>query len=220
MPMENRKVPFLRMAFEYVSKMEIPGDYFEFGVFRGKSFISAMQQYELIKNTFASRNENRVFHAFDSFQGLPEPLTSELDKFKAKDFYATQAEFERNILKSEFNLNNVKIYPGFFNDTLNSGLFDQLKENDTKIAILYVDTDIYSSSKTVLNFCKSFLQPGSLICLDDFFTLKANQNNGQIRAMREFILESPELTFMEWGPINIFSKSFIVGLSGYHGAWQ
>lgn len=211
--MENRKVPFLKMAFEYVSKMEISGDYFEFGVFRGKSFISAMQQYNLIKNTFESGNEVRIFHAFDSFQGLPEPLPSELDKFKIKDFNATQAEFERNILESGFNLNNVKIYPGFFSDTLNSDLFEQFKKNDTKMAILYVDTDIYSSTKAVLNFCKSFLQPGSLICLDDYFALKANQNNGQIRAMKEFILETPEFTLMEWGPINIFSKSFVVGLS-------
>ena len=68
--MENRKVPFLKMAFEYVSKMEISGDYFEFGVFRGKSFISAMQQYNLIKNTFESGNEVRIFHAFDGLNIL------------------------------------------------------------------------------------------------------------------------------------------------------
>lgn len=65
---ENRMTEFgmLAQAFEFVKINGISGDYFEFGVWRGKTFCYARKmarryQYNPVK-----------FFVFDSFQGLPD----------------------------------------------------------------------------------------------------------------------------------------------------
>ena len=43
-----------------------PGDYYEFGVFRGYTFLSAQRSCDEL------RISNTRFYGFDSFKGLPE----------------------------------------------------------------------------------------------------------------------------------------------------
>lgn len=56
----------LEMAFAFTTYNEVEGDYLEFGVYEGQTFIEAWET--------ARRYENGQmrFHAFDSFEGLPD----------------------------------------------------------------------------------------------------------------------------------------------------
>src|SRR6266568_3789708 len=59
---ENR-LPYFRKVFAYVRDHNVPGDYLEFGVFRGQSFIMACN---------LGLDLDMRFFAFDSFEGLPD----------------------------------------------------------------------------------------------------------------------------------------------------
>src|SRR5262249_15343182 len=56
----------IRTAMEFLYYSKLRGDYLEFGVFQGAHFASAYH--------FAQRHrlDSMKFHAFDSFEGLPE----------------------------------------------------------------------------------------------------------------------------------------------------
>ena len=56
----------LYRAFQYALINEVPGDYFEFGVYQGQSFLMAHH----MKQRF--RMDEMKLWGFDSFAGLPE----------------------------------------------------------------------------------------------------------------------------------------------------
>ena len=90
---------FLRKVMNYISASNLRGDYAEFGVFKGGTFIKA------IKMAQAKKLEWMRFYAFDSFQGLPEienDLDRRFDEFKKGDFKCDLNSF-KNILKDEQN---------------------------------------------------------------------------------------------------------------------
>ena len=78
---------------EYVCAEAVEGEYLEFGVFRGASFIAAYHSLEAARKDWCSEERNRLAYsdperakrstvmlrgpmryvAFDSFDGLPEP---------------------------------------------------------------------------------------------------------------------------------------------------
>src|SRR5438105_14023665 len=56
---------FIKEAMEYIAATRLGGDYLEFGVFKGRTFVPAYH--------FAQRNnlKGMRFYGFDSFEGLP-----------------------------------------------------------------------------------------------------------------------------------------------------
>jgi hypothetical protein len=54
-------------AFQYVRIQDVPGDYAEFGVYRGRAFVEAWRAAR-------KHGSETQLYAFDSFQGLP-PLS-------------------------------------------------------------------------------------------------------------------------------------------------
>ena len=61
------KMMTLNKIFYFLEYEEIPGDYFEFGLFQGTSFIAAMNAY---KKYCKTNIINRSFYGFDSFSGI------------------------------------------------------------------------------------------------------------------------------------------------------
>ena len=120
------------------------GLFLEFGVYSGTS-----------TNHFArlANPHGKVLYGFDSFQGLEE-------------------DWIRNHPAGRFNRNghppevehNVELVIGFVQDTLNQFLE---QHGTKKIAFIHIDLDTYSPSRFVLNACKPFLQPGTIILFDE-----------------------------------------------------
>jgi len=65
---QNEKALFFRRAFDFVTDNRVRGDYHEYGCHRCRTFRMALTE---------ARRHNLLdmkFFAFDSFEGLPDPL--------------------------------------------------------------------------------------------------------------------------------------------------
>lgn len=113
----------------------------------------------------------REIHGFDSFQGLPEEWR---DHYPAGSF-----SVGGNMPQVA---DNVRLHPGWFDDTLppfSAGLSQQ-------IALLYVDCDLYSSTRVVLEHLGPHLAPGALVVFDEY-TGYVNWRDHEHKAWLEFL---------------------------------
>ncbi len=204
---------------------KIEGDYLEFGVYTGNSFVEAFRSLELafkhatlegIWNTERDRQERQEiwsrmrFFAFDSFQGLPEPKghdTASLD-FVGGKYACSRADFERNISQRGVPLERVRIVPGWFDETLNEATRTQYRLEHA--SIVNVDCDLYESAKQVLDFCTPLLVDGSVLIFDDWYNFRANPNLGEQRAFREWQNAHPEWIVTPYRQERAWRNSFIV----------
>jgi Methyltransferase domain len=136
-----------------------PGLIAEFGVDAGTTinFISTIVQQEV--------------HGFDSFQGLPE------------DWYG-YADFSRRFQrrgKAPRVRPNVRLHVGLFQDTL-PGFIE--RHNDD-FAFLHIDCDIYSSTRTIFEYCGPRIKPGTVIVFDEFFNYP-NWQRHEYKAFMEY----------------------------------
>lgn len=91
-------------------------------------------------------------HGFDSFEGLPEDWRT---GFSAGTFAVEQVpEVEGAIM-----------HVGWFDDTLPTFL----KEVEGPAALLHLDADLYSSTKTVLELCADRIVAGTVLVFDEYF---------------------------------------------------
>jgi O-methyltransferase len=180
-----------------------PGDYLEFGVYRGRSFIYAYKQAQLC-------NLNMHFYAFDSFEGLPE-VTGHDKEFSGLcrgDYSCDEESFKQALAEHNVDLNAVTVVPGFYDETLNEKTKRQL--NLKRAAIVWIDCDIYESTKPVLDFITDYLTTGSLIAFDDWFLFGADPNAGEMRAAREWLDKNKHIRLVEYRQFGLFGQSFIV----------
>ncbi len=203
----DRKLPFFSEAFVGVERWGVSGDYCEFGVYRGRSFVLAFHESEKVLSL--GKNNQRKYWGFDSFVGLPAPIPEEEGVFHTGQFEFGIDEVKRNLKRNDVDLSKVELIPGFYEETLNEALTLQLRRVNFKIAVLYLDCDLYESTLCVLNFIEEFLQNGSVICFDDWFSYGMHPMKGQPRALTEFLSTRGNIRFDEWGPVNPISKSFI-----------
>lgn len=174
---------------------ELPGHYYEFGLYKGYSFYKAIKASPDIKH-----------FAFDSFEGLPE--NNEGGKFN-KGEYAGSLDYVKENLKKRGALGDTEFfYKGFYNETLTHELQQKLKNDLAKVIL--VDCDLYSSTVPVLTFIKPMLQKGTLILFDDWNCFESDDNKGERRAVREFLKENGKIQFEESFTFGWHGKTFRV----------
>ncbi|HEX4343134.1 MAG TPA: class I SAM-dependent methyltransferase [Verrucomicrobiae bacterium] len=130
----------------------------EFGVFMGYSI-----------NHLAKLTDKTIY-GFDSFEGLPERWRDTCEKGA---FAVPKLPKVRK---------NVTLVKGWFNETLP----DFLKANPGVVGYMHVDSDLYSSARTVLELLEPRLKPGSVIVFDDYFNYSGWQE-GEYKAFMEFL---------------------------------
>ena len=135
----------------------LAGLYCEFGVFEGRTI-----------NFIASKIDREV-HGFDSFEGLPE-------------------DWRPGVMRGTFKTGklpgvrrNVRIHPGWFNDSLPSFA----REYPGAIAFAHIDADLYSSTKTIFDVLGDRIVPGTVIQFDEFFNYPG-WKQGEYLAFTEF----------------------------------
>jgi len=200
---QKAKYWFFQNSFDYLSANFVEGDYMEFGCHKARTFRMALS--EARKKSFDSMS----FYACDSFEGLPE--ASEIDRFPGweKGNLKTSEDFFMELIKEHgVYADKVKTVKGYFSNSLNATLKNELKSKNTKVAIAYIDSDFYESARDVLSFLEDFLQEGSVIAFDDWNTYKANPNKGEKLAFKEF-REKSKWRFEEFLSYGWMGKSFV-----------
>jgi hypothetical protein len=132
----------------------------EFGVENGASI------------SFLARQTERVLHGFDSFEGLPEDWTGTFER---------KGKFSRGGSLPAVP-GNVRLHRGWFSETLPRFL----AEETVAIALLHVDCDIYSSTKTIFDLAGDRLPAGAVIVFDEYFNYP-NWRQHEWKAFQEFI---------------------------------
>lgn len=155
----------LGLCVKQVIAEDIPGVMVEMGCWKGGcGFIMA----DLVRQS----NAGRSIFLFDSFKGLGFPEA--IDGKAAQEYWnstedhcvANQEELENYIKRFEFN-NYIKVFPGWFEDTV----FDFVKllqRTNQSISILRIDCDWYKSVGFCLYNLYPFVFPGGFIIIDDY----------------------------------------------------
>ncbi|MFD2727398.1 class I SAM-dependent methyltransferase [Hyunsoonleella rubra] len=133
----------------------------EFGVYKG----------ETINHIANHINKNKLIYGFDSFEGLKEPWI-----FMNKGGFSDAAGVMPSVPE------NVTLVKGFFSETLP----DFTSNTDAMISLLHIDSDLYSSAKTIFNELNSLIVKGTVIVFDEFFNYP-NWKNGEFKAWNEFV---------------------------------
>lgn len=202
---QNEKYKFYIKAFDLLTENNIKGDYFEFGCHRVRTFRMALTE---------ARHHNLKemnFFAFDSFAGLPKNIGDHGlgDKWNANQLVTTQEEFMGLVESHEILTKKIFTFPGFYKDSLSEKVVEQIQAKNSKVFLACVDCDLYESAVPVFDFLENFLQEGTIIYLDDFWSgYKGNPTKGVSQAFREF-QNRTKWKFEEYLAVGAAGKSFM-----------
>ena len=196
------RLQFFYNAFKALSFNGIDGDYAEFGCYGGNTFAHAWRESRYHKHTA------RLW-AFDSFQGLP-PAEGDNDvhpEWVAGSMAISVEKFHDTCDANDIPRDAYTVVPGFYEDTLKDTTLDAQLSN---IALAYIDCDLYSSTRTVLEFLMPRLKHGMIIAFDDYFCWSATHVSGERQAMLEFFHNNPDWELVPYMPFSWGGQSFVV----------
>src|ERR1700674_4253440 len=157
-------------AIEYVVRDDIPGAIVECGVWRGGSMIAAAL-------TLLRLGELRDLYLYDTFDGMTEPTTLDVDVFgmSATTLLARQPRSEGGGIWAYAPLEKVKQALKETTYPLDRTHFVVGRVEDTipgtvpaRIAILRLDTDWYQSTRHELEQLYPLLVPHGVLIIDDY----------------------------------------------------
>ena len=166
----------------YKKISNIPGDIFEFGVFRGCSLIRFATYRDLFKKNFKSN-----IYGFDDFGKFTQQARKK-DKIFIKRWkrdLQTNSKSDSGISVKELKLiikkkkfKNINLVKGDILKTLPKFL---KHEKNLKISLLHLDMDVYEPTFFTLEKLYNKVQKGGIILIDDYGVA-----NGVTRAVNKF----------------------------------
>lgn len=196
------RMQFFYNAFKALSFNRIDGDYAEFGCYGGSTFGHAYRESRY-------HGHPARLWAIDSFQGLP-PARDDKDHHPEwiKGSMAISIDgFHEKCAANNIPRADYTVIPGYYEQTLKD---PELVSGLENIALAYIDCDLYSSTRTVLEFLMPRLKHGMIIAFDDYFCWSATQLSGERRAMLEFFHNNAEWELLPYMPFSWGGNSFIV----------
>jgi O-methyltransferase len=170
---------------------DVAGDYHEFGVYKGRSFAKNIRSYQKLLSP--AKFSDMRFWAYDSFEGLPETRDTFAPAHFVKGAYSAPREvFEAEVLKTGLRRERLEVVPGFYDKSLTPELA-QRAFSERKIAMTYIDCDVYESVIPVFEFITPGLQVGSVIVIDDWIRHRMHPGHGIQRAYNEWLGRHPEI---------------------------
>jgi hypothetical protein len=184
-------------AFRLAKEMkgEEIGDYYEFGLFRGYTFLATQETCSKL-----SILEPR-FYGFDSFQGLPavEGIDQTNGQFFGGQFACRKEDVVGYLTDHGVDWSRTVLIDGFFEDSLTLELKGKFPFKP--VAVSFIDCDLYSSTREVLHWLSDLICENSIILFDDWYAFGNDSNLGQQKAFREFLDSNPNVAaeaFLEW----------------------
>jgi O-methyltransferase len=164
---------------EHVLRDGVPGDVVELGCFEGGTTMMMRRLLDTLDD------RNRALHVYDSWEGVPAPVTQDVPMVDAqpfeRGFCATRREvFDRNFQQSALRLPRV-----------HSGWFSQIPDEDypRPIAFAFFDGDMYSSIMDSFRKVYSKLSKGARVVIDDY---DWERTPGVKKACEDFLWDKPE----------------------------
>ena len=146
------------MLLDLGKKADLPGLRLEFGVAGGNSI-----------RILASTSSETIY-GFDSFQGLPEDWRFDAPKGIFSTFLPTDLP------------GNVELVEGLFETTLPGFLAG----HEGPVALLHVDSDLYSSAVTIFRHLRERIVPGTIIIFDEYLNYPEWQQH-EFKAFQEYV---------------------------------
>ena len=206
-PQHRGQREMLLEAFTLTGSSGVGGDYLEFGVYQGHTFVNAWRSARV------TGQGGMRFYAFDSFQGLPDPAASPLDRggeFGEGQYAAGRAEFDRNLRRGGVDPGRVTVVEGFYDESLRD-----LKPRDIGLeaaSIVWIDCDLYSSTVPVLDFVTDLVRDGTVVLFDDWYCFRARPDRGEQQACREWLERNPSIRLVPYRTFHWAGQSFVVNL--------
>jgi O-methyltransferase len=173
----------LSYGVDYVFQSDVEGDVAEFGTCWGETAVAIARA--LARWEGHPEVRPKVFHLFDSFQGLPE-IESEIDKkslhVRSGDWRGgicrglDRAELE-NLLRFQLPGERLRFHEGWYKDTVP-------RLSGAKFSMIHVDSDLYSSSLDALTplFSTGAISEGAVFFFDSWNCNRASPETGQRKA--------------------------------------
>lgn len=211
----------IHAASSFITWNQIEGDYLEFGVWEGASFIAAYHAvrdqrrrhftygYDTADYRRWKDNPPR-FMAFDSFAGLPGGTGERHVDYHRGAYQCPEDRFKANLKNQGVDLSAVLTVPGFYDKTLNADT--KAKLGLRKAAMVMIDCDLYESTMPVLDFLTDLVGQGTIIIFDDWFRFRGSPEHGEQRACREWLAKNPHLELIEYWREGPQAVSFLVNM--------
>jgi O-methyltransferase len=150
------------------------GDFAECGVYKGGSafLIASMMSKRLV--------EGRLLHLFDTFAGYPAAANADPSPVQEGSYGDTSLTKVKDYLKA---FPFIAFHPGLIPETLEP-------VQDRRFAFVYIDVDLYQTTRDCLDFFYSRMVTGGVMLFGDYgFALFADSEK---RAVDEFFADKPE----------------------------
>ena len=196
------KQQFFWCAFKALAFNGIDGDYAEFGCHGGMTFTLAYQEMR-------RRNMKGKMWGFDSFKGLPgsHDPRDEHPRWLQGKMATPVATFHQICERSGIPPGAYTLTEGFYDETLPRFGKDDPPKN---ICLAYVDCDLYTSTRSVLEFLAPRLKHGMILAFDDYFCWSSSEVSGERRAACEFFEDNPHWNLERYLNIGWAGLSFLV----------
>ena len=164
------------------------GPYYEFGVGYGGSLVSYARAVRALCKVDRIDPRRYPIFAFDTFEGLPatgDPRDQHPEWWPGR-FGDSEAHVRRRVLAAlprSFH-DGLHLVRGRFEETLTPAAREMVRAYPP--AIINIDCDYYSSSKTVLDWITPLLRTGAILYFDDLWEFWGHPDYGEVAAIREF----------------------------------
>lgn len=209
----------LNRAWGHVFTNHLVGDYVEFGVYHGDSFIQSHKQYRQFREWLRQQTTSPEpwrrqlavefigpvahFHGLDTFAGMPE--NAEGERTFATGTFKSDIDAVRRRCAAEFTAEaGFSLHQGRFADTP-----DDWAAPEAKAAIINIDGDLYESCVDALAMSQRLMQVGTVLMMDDYNAFSADNAKGERRALREFIGKTG-FTIEPWFSYMYSGQAFLI----------
>jgi hypothetical protein len=205
---------------DFIIGSHIAGSYFEFGTHKARTFTMVMS----LDGFYASNMGETAggltpklgggfmdkYFAFDSFEGFPSDVNvKDHAQYKPGGAKTGSDEFIELLTIYGQSTERVQLIEGFYDISLTESLANKFVDEKVKASLITVDCNLYESYKSVFAWIDQFMQPGTVLYLDDFNSERALPTQGPKLAFSEYKKQT-KWKFEPFLPVGWCGCSFIV----------
>ena len=165
---------------------------------------------DTLKHLYKLRPNKGPIYSFDSFEGLPETVENtpyrEGKYAVSSEVVTLQSGWYTDNLERLGIPDNVKLVRGWFNETVAAFIEEH---RDEKIALVHIDSNLYSSAKEVLDALANHIGSGSVVVFNEYSYCRDQDN---------YVIDHHPKAFFEF-LVRTGLSAQILGSTKYSSAW-